>query len=170
MLASLSLSLVLLVPKDATAFSSLIQPSLDNTQVNSTLISNETLSSSPKDPFRLTNLFVYPPVAVDFFGYGDPIPQATADVCLYKALDYALSTRAHKSLTPIDASDLDYTNTNVSLNFHPDGRVIWEEWKNALYLILGFVDRFDTREFLFTVELLGTKQWNHVGNGYLVTF
>lgn len=82
MLASLSLSLMLLVPKDATAFSSLLQPSLDHAQTNSTLLLNGTLSSSPKDPFRLTNLFVYPPVAVDFHGYGDPVPRATADVCL----------------------------------------------------------------------------------------
>lgn len=48
--------------------------------------------------------------------------------------------------------------------------MIWNEWKNALYLILKFVDGFDTREFLFTVEVSDGKHWCVVGRGYLITF
>lgn len=91
-------------------------------------------------------------------------------MCLYQALDYAFSTRHHGSLDPIFASDLDYTVSNVSLNFHPTAAVIWEEWKNALYLILRFVDEFETREFFFTVEIFFGMEWYLVGKGYLIAF
>lgn len=170
MLLILYFSLLLLVSKDALALLSLLQPPLSSARVNSTQLPNGTLSRAAKEPFRLLNLFVFPPVAVNFTGYGDYIPRAIADVCLYEALDYALSTRDHSSVARIDASDLDYTNSHVSLNFHRDGVVIWEEWKNALYLILEFVDRFDTREFFFVVEIKDDEDWWTVGKGYLIKF
>ncbi|KAF6228431.1 hypothetical protein HO133_008161 [Letharia lupina] len=150
-------TLVLLVSKDAIALPplSLIQPPSEIAQLNSTLSPNMTYSHGPKDPLRLVNQFVQPPIAVIFQGYGDSISRGLADVCLYKALDYALSTRDHPMLAPIDVSDLDYTSANVALNFHPDKVVIWEEWKNALYLMLEFVDEYDTREFFFALEIDG---------------
>lgn len=159
-----------LFSKGAVAVLSLVQPSFDSAQVNSSLLPNGTLKPAPKEPFKLTNMYAYPPVAVNFGGYGDSISRGAADVCVYKALDHALNTHDHSLLVPIDASDLDYTNAKVSLNFHPGGVVIWEEWKNALYLLLKFVDDFDTREFLFTMELFGGMEWDFVGTGYLVTF
>lgn len=170
MLILLSFSLVLLVSKDAIAILSLMQPTLSHARVNSTLPPNGTLSRAPKEPFRLLNLFVYPPVAVNFTGYGDAIPQAVADVCLYEALDDALNTRDHSLLARIDARDLGYANAKVSLSFHREGVVIWEEWKNALYLVLEFVDRFDAREFFFAVEIQRGEEWYAVGRGYLVAF
>ncbi|KAF6238888.1 hypothetical protein HO173_002760 [Letharia columbiana] len=171
----LYLSLVLLVSKDAIALPplSLIQPPSEIAQLNSTLSPNMTHSHGPKDPLRLVNAFVQPPIAVTFQGYGDSISQGLADVCLCKALDYALSTRDHPSLAPIDVSDLDYTSANVALNFHPDKVVIWEEWKNALYLMLKFVDEYETREFLFALEVDGgtrREDWDVVGWGYLITY
>ena len=170
MVVSIFFSLMFLFSKDAVAALSLFQPSFDSAQVNSSLLPNGTLKPAPKEPFRLENLYAYPPVAVNFAGYGDSIPQGTADVCVYKALDHALNTSSHSLLTPIDARDLDYTNAKVSMNFHPSGVVIWEEWKNALYLLLKFVDDFDTREFFFTMQIRGGLGWVGVGKGYLITF
>lgn len=173
MVIILFLGLLLLVSKDAIAVLSLIQPPFDSARVNSNswLLPNGTLKPAPKEPFRLENNYVHPPIAVGFDGYGDRISRATANVCLFQALDYALSTHDHTSLAPIDASDLDYTSAHVALNFHPLGLVIWEEWKNALYLMLKFVDKFDTREFFFAVEVhKASADWYVVGNGYLITF
>jgi hypothetical protein len=165
MLILLYYSFVLLVFKDVLAFRPLILPA----HVNSTLSSNGTLSPAPKEPHRLINMFVHPPVAVDFSGYGNPISQGSVDVCLYKALDEALNTRQHSMLTPIATRDLDYNNDNVSLNFDSLGLAIWEEWKNVLYLILGFVDKYDTREFFFATQVLCGSEWYRVGRGYLGT-
>lgn len=174
---SLFVSLMLLASKNAIAALSLIQPSIDSAQINSTLLPAGTLSPpknpnpAPEEPFTMTNVFVHPPIAVIFQGYGDAISRATANVCLHRALDHALSTRDHTPLTPIAASDLDYTNANVSLNFHPIGLVIWEEWKNALYLMLEFVGGYDTREYLFVLEVFGWGgKWDVVGQGSLITF
>lgn len=165
MLILLCYSLVLLASKDVLAFRPLILPA----RVNSTLLSNGTLSPAPKEPYRLINMFVHPPVAVDFSGYGNPISQGSVDVCLYKALDEALNTRQHSMLTPIATRDLDYNNANVTLNFDSLGLAIWEEWKNVLYLILGFVDKYDTREFFFATQVFGGRDWYRVGRGYLST-
>ena len=173
MVILLFLSFLLLVSKDATAVLSLIQPPFASLQVNSNsgLLPNRTLQPAPEAPFKLVNRHVQPPIAVDFVGYGDPISRAIADVCLYKALHHALDTHDHASLAPIHASNLDYTSANVSLSFHPVGLVTWDEWKNALYLILKLVDEFDTRGVSFAVEIRNQKKdWYIVGMGYLIAF
>ena len=167
MLLGLSFSLLLLVSKDAVALLSLVQPPVSSAPVNSTQLPNGTLSPAAVQPFRLVNLFVLPPVAINFTGYGDSVPRAIADVCLYEALDHALNTRDHSSLAVIDAHHLDYTRDHVALNFRPGGRVIWNEWKNVLYLILEFVNRFDTKEFFFAMEVKDDREWHAVGLGYL---
>ena len=49
--------------------------------------------------------------------------------------------------------------------------MIWEEWKNALYLMLEFVGGYDTREYLFVLEVFGWGgKWDVVGQGSLITF
>ena len=168
----LFLSLVLLFSQHATAMTSLIRPLSDTLQINSTLFPNGTLSSPPRpsDPFRLTNFYVHPPIAVGFNSYGAFTPRGVADVCLSRALDDAISNHSHSLLDPIDVHDLDYAVNRVSLSFHRIGMAIWEEWKNALYLILKFVNQFETREFFFTVEIFDYIEWYMIGQGSLVNF
>lgn len=164
---------MLLISKTAIAALSLTQPSseVSGAQVNLTLSSNNGKPSPvPQRPFKLQNFFVHPPVAVEFTGYGDPIPRSAANACVHEALNHALSTRDHKPLARIDASDLVYRRANAQLDFYPQGVVIWEEWKNALYLVLEFVQKFETRDFRFEVEVLGVEGWYAVGKGFLVTF
>jgi hypothetical protein len=126
----------------------------------------------PKEPYRLTNLYVHPPLAILFAGYGDSISRAAADVCLYLAIDESLNTTTHTPLTPIDVKDLYYTSARLSLSFHTMelSTMTWNEWYNAALMVLRFVDMFDTREFMFTVGALDGGVWVVVGTGSLVSF
>ena len=167
----LNLGLALLLPQNATAALSLVQPSLDITYLNTTNF-NTTLPLTPwpEAPLRLLNIYVVPPIAVTFSGYGDPIPRAAAKICVSAALKDALNTTDHQMLSPID-EDILNMNGNLAFTFRRDGLVYWEEWKNALDLMSFFLNQFDpTKEFLFAVEIKAYELWRRVGKGSLVMF
>lgn len=123
----------------------------------------------PQTPRRLLDSPVSPSKA-PLTPSGEPLPRPAANTCLYTALSYAENTRAHSLFEPIDTADLDYSSARVSLNFHPLHVVTWNEWRNVLYLLLRFVEMWDTREFFYTVEVLDGKEWYVVGRGGMVRF
>ena len=170
----LALSLVLQTSNAATTILSLTRPSLHN---NSSALANLTRPPNggspppaPKKPFTLKNLYVYPPVQVTFTRYGDHIPQSVAKACVLEALNYALDTREHSPLARVDAGVLVYAQDDVRLNFYPENVIIWEEWKNALYLVLEFVQRFEAGDFRFEAEIRLKWDWVAVGRGFLGNF
>lgn len=168
----LNLGLALLLPQNAIAALSLIQPSFDITYLNTTHF-NTTLPLLPwpEVPLRIVNLYIVPPVAVTFNGYGDPIPRTGAKTCVSAALKNAINTSDHTMLSPIYEDIVD-TNGNLAFTFRRDGLVYWEEWKNALDLMSVFLNEHDSaREFLYMVEIRkGDYEWIQVGKGSLVKF
>ena len=128
--------------------------------------------SPPESPYSLRNPYVHPPLRITFLNYGASISRTVADKCLNKAIDDALNTTIHPRFAPIDTKDLDYANENLSLNLHliVDSSMTWDEWYNAALMILGFVDRYETKEFSFMIEARAKSEWDWVGTGTIVKF